>query len=32
MTLPSHKTETDEIMFGFDVANHNVDQALGDQC
>jgi len=32
ITLSSHNTETDEIIFDFDVANDEVYQALGDQC
>ncbi|KAM0709877.1 hypothetical protein Q7P35_003920 [Cladosporium inversicolor] len=32
ITLFSHNTETDEIVFDFDVPNDEVYQALGDQC
>lgn len=32
ITLSSHNTETDEIIFDFGVANDEVYQALGDQC
>lgn len=32
ITPSSHNTETDEIIFDFDVANDEAYQALGDQC
>jgi hypothetical protein len=32
ITLSSHNTETDEIIFHFDIANDELYQALGDQC
>lgn len=32
ITLSSHNTETDEIVFDFGVANDEMYQALGEQC
>jgi hypothetical protein len=32
ITHSSHNTETNEIIFGFDVAHDDVYQALEDQC
>lgn len=32
IALYVHSTETDEIIFDFDVAKEEVYQALGDQC
>jgi hypothetical protein len=32
ITLSSHNTETEEIIFHFDIANDEAYQALGDKC